>query len=287
MTDYTSNTTNIGDGAFAGCTALGAITVDALNPVYRGVDGLLFNQGQTMFIQYPAGKGGDDYIIPDGVSNIRSYAFQNCVGLTDITISSNIIGIGSSAFAGCTDLAGITVEVSNPFYSSVDGVLFDKTQTTLIQCPGSKAGSYTIPNSVTNIGSTSFAFCRLLTDATIPNSVTSMGLSAFQSCANLTHITVGNSLTNISQGAFQACAKLVGITLPNSITSIGLGGLPILHQPEKLHRSRSRHQPRSLRVLRLHPLELCHNPQQRYQRRKLCVLRLYQSLQCDDSKQRR
>ena len=44
------------------------------------------------------------------------------------------------------------MDALNSVYSSVDGVLFDKSQTTLIQCPGGKAGSYTIPNSVTSIG---------------------------------------------------------------------------------------------------------------------------------------
>ena len=46
----------------------------------------------------------------------------------------------------------MTVDTNNPAYSSVDGVLFNKSQTTLIQCPGAKTGSYTIPNSVTSIG---------------------------------------------------------------------------------------------------------------------------------------
>ena len=57
----------------------------------------------------------------------------------------------------CTSLTGITVDAFNSFYSSVDGVLFNKSQTTLIQCPGGKAGSYTIPNSVTDIGYHAFS----------------------------------------------------------------------------------------------------------------------------------
>jgi len=48
------------------------------------------------------------------------------------------------------------VDAANPNYSSTNGVLFDKAQTTLIEFPGGLAGSYTIPNSVTSIGDYAF-----------------------------------------------------------------------------------------------------------------------------------
>ena len=67
------------------------------------------------------------------------------------------------------------MDALNSVYSSVDGVLFNKSQTTLIQYPGGKAGSYTIPNSVTSIGDYAFSGCTSLTSVTIPNSVTSIG----------------------------------------------------------------------------------------------------------------
>jgi hypothetical protein len=48
------------------------------------------------------------------------------------------------------------VDPNNGFYSSVEGVLFDKGTNRIIQCPGGKGGSYTIPSSVTTISD--FAF---------------------------------------------------------------------------------------------------------------------------------
>ena len=110
--------------------------------------------------------------------------------LTSVTIPSSVTSIGEGAFDDCTSLTAITVDTHNSFYSSVDGVLFNKSQTTLIQYPGAVAGNYTIPNSVTSIGDGAFDYCTSLTSVTIPNSVTSIGDDAFYSCTNLTSITI-------------------------------------------------------------------------------------------------
>src|SRR4029453_14297274 len=90
-----------------------------------------------------------DTIEPLPVPSTGIAAFNGCTSLTSVTIPNSVTSIGVYAFSGCTSLSAITVEALNSFYSSIDGVLFNKSQTTLIQYPGGKAGSYTIPNSVT------------------------------------------------------------------------------------------------------------------------------------------
>jgi len=82
-------------------------------------------------------------------------------------------------------LGAITVEATNPAYSSVDGVLFSKGTNVLIQYPGGRMGSYTIPGNATSIGDDAFYFCYNLESVTIPNSVTSIGNLAFYFCAGL------------------------------------------------------------------------------------------------------
>jgi hypothetical protein len=93
------------------------------------------------------------------------------------------------------------VDPNNPAYSSMNGVLFDKGQTTLIAYPGGLAGNYTIPDSVTSIGDSAFYYCTKLTSVTIGNSVTSIGDYAFYYC-RLTSVTIPDSVTSIGDSAF-------------------------------------------------------------------------------------
>ena len=117
-------------------------------------------------------------IIEDGVTSIGSSAFDGCRGLTSVTIPNSVTSIGSQAFqgsglsyvripsnvtslglgifAGCSDLSSIDVDVNNPYYCSIDGVLFKKYNTILKQYPGGKQGAYAIPNNATSIDIAAF-----------------------------------------------------------------------------------------------------------------------------------
>jgi hypothetical protein len=113
------------------------------------------------------------------------------------------------------------VDALNAFYSSAAGVLFNKDQTTLIQCPGGKAGSYTMPDSVTNIWHDAFDDCASLTSVMIGNNVTSIGYDAFYGCTGLTNVTIGSSVRSIGGQAFSECHSLTSVNIPDSVTSIG------------------------------------------------------------------
>jgi hypothetical protein len=213
--------TSIGYVVFGGCTSLSAITVDALNSFYSSVDGVFFNKSQTALILYPGGKAGS-YTIPNGVTIIGDYAFSGCTSLTSVTIPKSVTNFWGVVFGGCTSLSAITVEALNSVYSSVDGVLFNKSQATLIQYPGGKAGSYTIPNSVTSIGDYAFIRCTSLTNITIPNSVTNIEALAFYGDTSLTNVTIGNNVSGIGDGAFRGCTSLTSLSIPNSVIWIGV-----------------------------------------------------------------
>ena len=222
-----NSVTSIGDGAFYGCSNITSVVWNAKN-----CNGRNFGSQVTSFIfgneveVIPASICSDmnkltSVTIPNSVTSIGGSAFSGCSGLTSVTIPNSVTSIGERAFSGCSGLTSIIVVGDNPNYSSIDGVLFDKQQTTLIQCPVGKQGAYFIPNSVTSIGGSAFSGCSGLTSVTIPNSVTSIGERAFYGCSGLTSVTIPNSVTSIGDYAFRDCSGLTSVTIPNSVTSIG------------------------------------------------------------------
>jgi hypothetical protein len=159
--------------------------------------------------------------IPNSVTSIGGYAFGWCTNLTNVMIGNSVTNIGAWAFFECTGLPAITVDPLSSVYSSADGVLFNKSQTVLMEYPGGKAGSYAIPTNVTNIADYAFCLCTSVTNITIPNSVTSIGYDAFAGCSNLTSVTIGNGVTNIGDYAFSTCTSLASVTIPDSVTHLG------------------------------------------------------------------
>jgi hypothetical protein len=168
--------------------------------------------------------------IPDSITNIGDDAFWGCESLTSIIIPDSVTSIGYEAFAGCSSLTSVTigngvtsisddmfidsslttimVSAQNPLYCSVNGVLFNKSQTTLILYPPGLGGNYTIPNGITNIGNNAFGYCCYLTSVTIPTSVTSIGNGAFCECFSLKNVTIPDSVIGIGSNAFYQCSSL-------------------------------------------------------------------------------
>ena len=160
--------------------------------------------------------------IPSSITTIDSWAFANCGGLTSIIIPSSITHIGDGAFNNCHNLRTIIVDVQNPRYTSIDGVLFDKNIRTIVQYPSAREDSvYAIPASVTTIQKEAFRGSHFLNNVIIPSSVTSIGPWAFGNCLNLANITIPTSVTTIEQGSFFLCTNLTSIIIPSSVRSIG------------------------------------------------------------------
>ena len=224
--------TSIGRSAFSSCSRLTNVNIGS---GVTSIEGYAFSDC----------SGLRSITIPDSVTNIGNYAFCFCYGLTNVNIGNSVTSIGDSAFTYCTSLTSITIPDSvtsigncafngcsgltnitaaapNAAYSSVDGVLFNKNQTELIQYLAGKAGdTFAIPDSVTSIGDWAFYYLSRLTSITIPNSVTSIGGGAFCGCYDLTNAILGNSVTSIGSSAFRFCYALTSATIGNSVTSIG------------------------------------------------------------------
>ncbi len=103
------------------------------------------------------------FTIPASVTTIEDDAFRES-GLTSITIPSTVTTLGYEIFAECDNLPAIGVDASSNHFCSVEGALFNKNQTVLIEYPkGSPNTSFTIPASVTEIRSGAFLSVQNLT----------------------------------------------------------------------------------------------------------------------------
>ena len=188
------------------------------------------------------GKYSGDIIVPekvkgnDGVeyivTSLDASCFEDCRGLTSITIPSSVTSLGYSCFEGCSGLTSITIPSS---VTSLESDCFRGCSgLTSIAIPSSVTSfgfacfegcigltSITIPSSVTSLGESCFSGCSGLASIIIPSSVTSLGNSCFYGCSGLTSITIPSSVTSLGDYCFSSCNKLTSVTIPFSVTSLG------------------------------------------------------------------
>ena len=236
--------TRIGNLAFKDCTKITSIAMP---------DSVAYI-GRSAFYNCTSLKS---ITIPDGVKEIGYAAFSECAGLVSVKIPDNVTKIGDSAFINCANLTKIDVTAVNKYYSSANGVLFNKDKSELICYPaGIKNVGYSIPDGVTVIRDRAFNKCLSLNSITIPKSVQDIETYSFFGCTSLEAINVAASNKNyadvngilfskdktkivcypankknmsysipvsvkvVGVAAFRDCIYLKGITIPDSVTNI-------------------------------------------------------------------
>lgn len=204
----------IGGGVFADCFKLKKIDINPQNKAYTTVDGVLYTADKQTIVQYPAGKEGGSFAIPTSVNKVGSLAFSGTVALTSVTlhdglkviedygfarcdelktiaIPSRVAEIGNAPFHDCLSLAAIEVSPENINYTSLDGVLYDKSQVTLIQYPAGKQNtSYSLPKSVQNIKEFGLFNNQFIESVELPSGLSYIGDLTFGFDKNLSEITV-------------------------------------------------------------------------------------------------
>ena len=202
--DIPASVEKLGTATFAMCASLDQIEVATENPNYRSIDGVLYNKDATILIQLPSARSGN-YEIPDGITKTEVYSLAEC-RITSCSIPASCTNINSSTFAYCTELKEITVAADNSSYCSDGGLMFSKDKTRLLQYPGGRTGTFTIPAGVTALGDQLFRG-SLVNTVIIPSEVVCIGASAFRACESLKSIidlratpqTIGaNTLTDLT-----------------------------------------------------------------------------------------
>ena len=187
----------IGSQLFHGCTNLNEIVLS--NKITKIPHGIFYKCEKLNSID-----------IPESVTIIENSAFMYCKGLEELTLGKEIDLIESgSTFLGCEKLTVINVSEENLKYISIDGILYDKQKTTLIQYPmNKKDNSYIMPDTISEACEYSMYGNKFLEKISLSKTLTRIGPRALGDIENITELTIPASVTIIGPGAFLGCTKL-------------------------------------------------------------------------------
>ena len=183
-------------------------------------DGHMYEVREIADFAFDGCEGLESIIIPDGVHRIGDSSFCGCSELKEIDIPPSVREIGKRAFEDCGSLTSINVDRNNKYFCDIDGVLFNKTQDTLIDFPYARGGDYDVPDGVLRIGDNAFAGCEDLNHVYISESVVEIGDHAFSHNLSLRRVKMPDSMLYIQDNAFDDCQKLRSIeTYRSSLSS--------------------------------------------------------------------
>ena len=181
--------------------------------------------------------------IPESVDCIGEYALSGCPKLKELYIPKNVKDIRGGLLAGDKLIKEITVSEENPYFVSIDGVVYTRDLKTLVAYPcGSGRKVYKVPEgtkelgmgafmesdieeiilpeSLTSIGKDCFKFCEKLRQLIMPDSVTKLGFRSLAYCQCLEHLHLSTSLKAIEGQTFNSCVSLKRLDVPESVKTI-------------------------------------------------------------------
>ena len=223
----------IGEWAFGGCGDIVQVTIP------EGIETIQFNAFSGCWSMTLIN-------LPESLASIGGWAFADCERLTSLYLPGGVELLDSEALRGCYNLASIAVSPDNPYFCDVDGILYDKAQTTLIKYPSAREdGRYDVPHGVTCLADWAFDEANHLTELYVPAGVTEIRETAINSCHNLTAIEVDPSNQHYASDdgilftADRSCLVRYPIaraaetySVPESVTVIGPWAFDATHLTE-------------------------------------------------------
>lgn len=218
------------------------IILDEENTAFSLVDGILYDKDKTRLIMYPSkrantvlnnipntvrdfeegafmGSSLTEVNLPEGIEYMPK--FWGCMGLTEINVPASVEDISSVSYN--SGIKTINVDTKNQNFKSVEGVVFSKDGTKLVEYPfGRTEKSYNIPAEVTAIGYEALG-SNALEEIIIPDTVQTIDHGAFEYSNKLKTVKLPAGLTKISCNTFGSCLALENLTIPVSVTEIEEG----------------------------------------------------------------
>ena len=164
--------------------------------------------------------------IPTSITRIKTHCFAMATGPSSIYIPASVTEIDEMSLVPL-NMTYINVSEDNPNYRTIDGLLYSKDSTTLVQCPPGKSGTVTLPLCTQHIGRFSFSYCRTLTNVALHEGITSIGYGAFMFAYSLDNITIPSTVSFIGSNLFEKCTALNNLVIANGNSHYYLDGMMI------------------------------------------------------------
>lgn len=212
------------------------------------------DNGEITIVSYTDSTLVHDITVPDEidgkpVTKIADFGIVNAENLYTIRIGKNVKEIGTWAFTNNQGMGdarrgglGFVVDEANPYFTSVDGVLYTKDMKKLLAYPTRKGAeiddklnvvsyceNYTVPEGVEVISEKAFYKCGYLRGVTLPSTLKRIEEKAFHKCTELGNVTLPEGLEYIGKDAFAYCTRtaedgisgFTRIEIPASVNEIG------------------------------------------------------------------
>jgi len=185
---------------FEGLPKLQALYIEN-NPFVYSKDGVIYEKETDHLAYYPSGLMAEHFAIPDHITHINEWAFVN--EHTERITLHDSLNFEFGAFAYLKGLKDVDLEGEHPLYTVVDGVIYNKEETSLLFYPaGKEATRLTLPNNVTTIDKYAFMNQQHLEHVVIPEGVERILNAAFLLLPSLESVDIASSVNWIDQGNF-------------------------------------------------------------------------------------
>ena len=104
------NVSSWGSGVFANCDSLAKVTIDEDNEYLTYYNGAIYNGNMTMLYQVLPAREGENYVMPETVENIDTYAFWNLQNAKNVKVSSNVSGIPRQAMSSMGSVENVVIQ---------------------------------------------------------------------------------------------------------------------------------------------------------------------------------
>ena len=153
--------------------------------------------------------------IPPGITRIEEFLLDDqndSISMIYIPRSVEYINMHASF---PTSLKEIDVSTYNPYFTSVEGILYDKDVTKVVMVPVSFSGRLRLPASVQTIGILSQYNCSF-TQINYPTNIRRIEDKAFLNNKNLKNVKLGSCVEYVGHNAFAQCDNLIIVELSRS-----------------------------------------------------------------------